>query len=80
MKVVNSLTAHGCFFYYITGCVRQQEEKDEKRIKKKFEKSFFFSFFFVKLIRARDLLISNLLLCMRDGKEFENSTRNEIKK
>ena len=62
-----------------TGCVQQQEENEEKRIKRN-SKKFFLIFFCVKLIRARDLFISNLLLCMRDGREFENSTRNEIKK
>ena len=34
----------------------------------------------MKLIRARDLFISNLLLCMRDGREFENSTRRRKRK
>ena len=79
VKVVNSLTAHDCFFYSITGCVQQREENEEKRIKRN-SKKFFLIFFCVKLIRARDLFISKLLLCMRDGREFENNTRNEIKK
>ena len=59
--------------------VYSNEKKTKRKELKEIRKNFFSSFFYVKLIRARDLFISKLLLCMRDGKEFENSTRNEIK-
>ena len=60
--------------------VYSNEKKTKRKELKEIQKNFFLIFFYVKLIRARDLFISKLLLCMRDGREFENSTRNEIKK